>query len=253
MAMAGPVQPVADLPIGKERIMWDQVTFALQESLSRVLASLASFLPAVVAMLIAVVVAAGAGVLIRWMLRRILTGLRFDQRLDDWGLSAIAEWSPGRSPTRLLGLVVIWSSLLIGVLVGLAALESSLMTAMLSRLITYLPNVFVAILLVVVGAVLARFLARGVLIGAVNLKLQSPHLISIGVKWLVLVLSMAMALEHLSIGGEILKLAFGILFGGIVLAMALAIGLGSKDVVSRTWERQAERPAEPTDAPFQHL
>jgi Mechanosensitive ion channel, conserved TM helix len=233
--------------------MWDQVAYALQESLSRVLTSLASFVPAVIAMVVAVVVAVIAGVVMRWILCRILSGLRFDDRLDDLGLSAVAEWSPGRSPTRLVGLVVIWSSLLTGVLVGLAALEATLMTAMLSRLIAYLPNVFVAILLVVVGSVLARFLARGVLIGAVNLKLQSPHLISIGVKWLVLVLSVAMALEHLSIGGEILKLAFGILFAGIVLAMALAIGLGSKDVVSRSWERQAERQAEPADAPFQHL
>jgi ABC-type multidrug transport system fused ATPase/permease subunit len=233
--------------------MWDQVTFALQESLGRVLSSLASFLPAVVAMLVAVLLALAAGIILRWLLRRILSGLRFDERLDDWGLSAIAEWSPGRSPTRLVGLVVIWGSLLLGVLVGLAALEATLMTAMLSRLIAYLPNVFVAILLVVVGSVLARFLARGVLIGAVNLKLQSPHLLSLGVKWLVLVLSIAMALEHLSVGGEILKLAFGILFGGIVLAMALALGLGSKDLVSRTWERQAERQAEPADAPFQHL
>ncbi len=233
--------------------MWDQVIYALQESLGRVLSSLAGFVPALVAMLVAVFVALAAGVVIRWLLARILIGLRFDDRLNDWGLSAIAEWSPGRSPTRLVGLVVIWGALMIGVLVGLAALEATLMTAMLSRLITYLPNVFVAILLVVLGALLARFLARGVLIGAVNLKLQSPHLLSIGVKWLVLVLSVAMALEHLSIGGEILKLAFGILFGGIVLTLALAIGLGSKDVVSRSWERQAERQAEPADAPFQHL
>lgn len=233
--------------------MWEQVTSALHDSLGRVLTSLASFLPAVVAMVVAVVIAVAGGVVLRWLLSRILVGLRFDDRLDDWGLSAIAEWSPGRSPTRLVGVVVIWSSLLLGVLVGLAALEATLMTVMLSRLIAYLPNVFVAILLVVVGSILARFLARGVLIGAVNLKLQSPHLVSIGVKWLVLTLSVAMALEHLSIGGEILKLAFGILFGGIVLAMALAIGLGSKEVVSRTWERQAERQGEPADAPFQHL
>ncbi|MEO6058020.1 MAG: hypothetical protein ABI860_07565 [Gemmatimonadales bacterium] len=233
--------------------MWDQVTFALQESLSRMLSSLASFVPAVIAMLLAVLIAVAVGVVIRWVLRRILYGLRFDERLDDWGLSAIAEWSPGRSPTRLVGRVVMWGSLMIGVLVGLAALEATLMTVMLSRLITYLPNVFIAFLLVAFGSVLARFLARGVLIGAVNLKLQSPHLLSIGVKWLVLVLSIAMALEHLSIGGEILKLAFGILFGGIVLAMALALGLGSKDVVTRSWERQAERQSEPSDAPFQHL
>jgi hypothetical protein len=233
--------------------MWAQVTNALQESLGRVLASLASFGPALVAMLLAVLIAAVIGGAIRWILHRILTGLRFDARLEDWGLSAIAEWSPGHSPTRLVGRVVMWGSLMIGVLVGVAALESTLMTVMLGRLIAYLPNVFVAFILVVFGSMLARFLARGVLIGAVNLKLQSPYLLSVGVKWLVLVLSVAMALEHLSIGGEILKLAFGILFGGIVLAMALAVGLGSKDVVSRTWDRQAERQNEPTDAPFQHL
>jgi len=124
---------------------------------------------------------------------------------------------------------------------------------MVSRLIAYLPNVVIAILLVVIGSLLARFLARGVLIAAVNLRIQSPHLLSVGVKWLVFVLSAAMALEHLSIGGEILKLAFGILFGGIVLALALAVGLGSKDVVSRSWERHAERQAESADAPVQHL
>jgi hypothetical protein len=233
--------------------MWAEVMVSLQESLGRVLTSLASFVPALVAMLLAVLIAAIIGATIRWILSRILYGLRFDERLDDWGLSVIGEWSPGRSPTRLVGRVVMWGSLMIGVLVGVAALQATLMTAMLSRLIAYLPNVFVAFLLVVFGSVLARFLARGVLIGAVNLKLQSPHLLSVGVKWLVLVLSIAMALEHLSIGGEILKLAFGILFGGIVLTMALAVGLGSKDLVSRTLERQADRQAEPTDAPFQHL
>jgi hypothetical protein len=63
------------------------------------------------------------------------------------------------------------------------------------------------------------------------------------VKWLVLVLTLAMVLDQLGIGGSVLRLAFGILFGGIVLAMALAVGLGSKDVVSRTWERQqSDRP-----------
>jgi hypothetical protein len=50
-----------------------------------------------------------------------------------------------------------------------------------------------------------------------------------------------------------LNLAFGILFGGIVLALALAVGLGSKDVVRRSWERQAEKQEEPAEATLQHL
>jgi hypothetical protein len=56
-----------------------------------------------------------------------------------------------------------------------------------------------------------------------------------------------MALEHLGIGGHILTLAFGILFGGIVLALAIAVGLGSKEMVTRSLERQLGEPGERPD------
>jgi hypothetical protein len=81
------------------------------------------------------------------------------------------------------------------------------------------------------------------LIGAVNMNLHYARLLSLGVKWLVLVLTTAMVLDHLQIGAAIVDLAFGILFGGIVLALALAVGLGSRDLVSRSLEREAARPA----------
>jgi hypothetical protein len=62
-----------------------------------------------------------------------------------------------------------------------------------------------------------------------------------------------MALNHLGIGGRILDLAFGIMFGGIVLALALAVGLGSKELVSRSLERQASKPPEELAEQFRHL
>ena len=61
-----------------------------------------------------------------------------------------------------------------------------------------------------------------------NLNLEYARLLSAGVKVLVNVLAVAMALEHLRIAVGIVELAFGILFGGIVLALALAVGLGSR-------------------------
>jgi len=82
------------------------------------------------------------------------------------------------------------------------------------RAFTYLPNAFAALVLLFVGNIAARFLSRSVLIGAVNMNLQYARLISVGVKWMVLVLTLAMALDHLSIGGRIVYLAFGILYGG---------------------------------------
>ena len=121
--------------------------------------------------------------------------------------------------------------------------------------LNYLPNVFAAGLILVVGIIFARFAARGILISAVNLHIQWARLLSLGVKWLVIVLAGAMALEHLGIGGQIVRLGFGILFGGIVLALALAVGLGSKDMVSRSLERQTGKSVEEEESAgrFHHL
>ena len=137
-------------------------------------------------------------------------------------------------------------------LVGITALDAAGTTTVTRRLYTFLPNLFVAAILFAAGSILARLLSRGVLISAVNMQVQSARLMSLGVKWLVLVFTAAMALNQVHIGGLVLTLAFGILFGGIVLAMALAVGLGSKDVVSRTWERQAEKRPEAAET-VQHL
>jgi hypothetical protein len=223
--------------------MWEQVNAALRQSLDRVLAALASFIPGILALLVSVIIGAGLGWLLAVIVLQLLRWARFDQSLERLGLETVAEWAPGRSPARLIARLVFWVMMLIGVLVGLAALDATLMSSVAERLMSYVPHVFVAVLLILAGSVLARYLARGVLISAVNLQLQSARLLSLGVKWMVIVLTIAMVLDQLAIGGSVLKLAFAILFGGIVLAMALAVGLGSKDLVSRTWERQqGERP-----------
>ena len=233
--------------------MWDQVNEALRQSASRVLTGAASVLPGVVALLVSLVIAAVVGWLVAKLLRRILRGVGFDERMDRLGFSLLIDLSPLNSPTRLVARVAFWVVMLLGLLVGLAAIDPDRTAILFTNLLSFLPNVFVAILLLLGGVLLARSLARGVLIGAVNMQIQSPRLLSVGVKWLVLVLAATMALNHLSIGGQVLNLAFGILFGGIVLALALAVGLGSKDVVRRSWERQAEKREEPAEATLSHL
>jgi hypothetical protein len=142
----------------------------------------------------------------------------------------------------------------IGILIGISALDASLPSMLILQLFDYLPHVAAAIVIMVVGVVVARFVARSVLISAVNMRIQSARLLSVGVKWLVLVLTLAMALDHLRIGGLVVQASFVILLSGIVLALALAIGLGSKEMVRRSWERQdsgVEQKAE--EERFHHL
>jgi mechanosensitive ion channel-like protein len=235
--------------------MWIQIQQALNDSMTKVITKVANLLPGVVALVVALIIFFVLAWVIASILRRSLRSIQFDDRLVTWGLSSLAEWSPSNSPTLLVVRVVSWVIILIGFLVGLSAFDATLTSRFVERFFAYLPNVLAAVVLLFVGNIVARFLARSVLIGAVNLNLQYARLLSMGVKWLVLVLVVAMALEHLAIGGQIVFLAFGILFGGIVLALSLAVGLGSKDLVSRSLEREAGRNTTPEEVgdPFRHL
>lgn len=234
--------------------MWMQVEQSLNQAMVRVLSRIASLLPELAALVVALLVSIVAAWLIAAILRRILTRVRFDERLQRSGFLTLAEWSPTNSPALLVTRVVAWTMVLIGFLIGVSAVDTELTSQLALEVFAYLPKVLAALVVLMAGTIIARFLSRSVLIGAVNINLQYARLLSVGVKWLVIVLTVAMALEHLAIGGDIVRIGFGILFGGIVLALALAVGLGSKELVSRSLEREVNRmPAREGEESFRHL
>jgi len=234
--------------------MGQQIESALRQSMHRVVVVLVSFLPGVLVFLVAVVILTALGFLFAAIARRILVALRFDERLasnETTGApSSFSDWSPSHSPTLFVTRAVLWICILAGIAIGISAVDASYSanSQLEQFLLPYLTHVLGAILLLFFGNLLARFLARSILIGAVNAQLQYARFLSLGVKWLVLVLAAAMALDHLQIGGVIIELAFGIMFGGIVLTLSLAIGLGSRDLVSRSIEKTIEKPTpKPTE------
>jgi hypothetical protein len=233
--------------------MWNQVEEALYQSTTRVMTGFATLLPGVVALLVALSVSAVLAWIVRMIVTRSLNRINFDERAQHWGFGSVTEWSGSQSATTLIARSISWLIIFIGFLIGVSAFDATLTSQLVVQAFTYLPNVLVAILLLLIGNVVSRFVARGVLISAVNMNLQYARLLSVGVKWLVLVTAAAMALDHLGVGGRIVHLAFGILFGGIVLALALAVGLGSKDAVSRSLERQASKTIDEMEQPFRHL
>jgi hypothetical protein len=194
--------------------MWNEANQILNQTAERIRRGVVDFLPGLLALVLAWIV--------RSMVGRSLRRFEFDRRARQWGFPALIEWSPSKSPTLLMARLSFWTVMLMGALAGMSALDANLTRLLAIRLFAYFPNVLAALL-------------------------------SLGVKWLVMVLAGAMALNQLGIGGDIVKLSFGILFGGIVLALALAVGLGSKDMVSRTWERQSERAEEEPSEQFHHL
>ncbi len=234
--------------------IWHHMSEALHQSLYRVLTLLIAVLPGILAFFVALLIFGLAGMLLSWVLRRCLNWAKFDLRV---ARKSGADWAPASSPTEIVARVSFWMCVLLGLVIGVSAFDTSYATGapLPISLLPYLTHAVGAALLLIAGIVVARFLARSVLISAVNAQLQYARILSLGVKWLVLVLTAAMVLDHLQVGGNVVELAFGILFGGIVLTLALAVGLGSRDLVSRSLESHVEHtgerahiPDEPTTA-----
>jgi hypothetical protein len=222
--------------------MVEQIDVALRLAGTRIVESVANFLPGALVFLVLIVGSLIVALVVRYLLVRMLTGLDVDRRADLLGLS-LADWAPSQSVSKVIASTAYWTILGLGLLLGLTALDAALPSRFAMSVLEYVPHLLAALLILVVGGMVARFLARAVLIGAVNMGVQYARLLSMAVKWLVLILTAAMALDHVGIGRTILLLAFGIAFGGVVLAVALAVGLGARDVVSRALERQLREPA----------
>ena len=223
--------------------MVEQFNRALSLAGARIVESVGNFLPGVLVFLVMMLAALIVAVVLRYGLSRALNGLDFDRRTALLGMS-LAEWTPSRSASTLVASVAYWTVLTLGLLLGLTALDAALPSQFALSVLEYMPHLVAALAILLVGGIVARFLARAVLIGAVNLGLQYARLVSLTVKWLVLIVAAAMALDHIGIGRTVLLLAFGIVFGGVVLALALAVGLGARNVVSRALDRQLRARAD---------
>jgi uncharacterized membrane protein len=234
--------------------MWDQVKQALAQSTARFLTRFATLLPGLAALILALLLSIFLAAILVIAVRRLLNGLRLEERLVRWGFVSLAEWPAMKNPALFVSRVIAGMVIFIGFLIGITAFDAEWTSLLARSALAYIPNMLGALLVLLVGSIASRFLARGVLIGAVNMNIQYARLLSGGMKWLIFVLASAMALDELKIAPHIVELAFAILFGGIVFALALAVGLGSKEIVTKSLERDAKRaPKEEIEDPLRHL
>jgi hypothetical protein len=209
-------------------------------------AKLAAILPGIGAMLTLLVL----GVLLGWLLRAILTRLAravaFDRRSETWGLTAaLARAGITRPPSDTLGAIVFWGIFSVFASMGIDAVLPAAPGATGTILVQLLPRLIAAILILVVGWLVANFLGQGVLIWAVNAGVPEARLLARAARWSVLLFAVATTLTQLGIGKEMVLVAFGITFGGLVFALALAFGLGGRGLAREMLERRLRREPGP--------
>lgn len=225
--------------------MWERVQWVFVQAFGRIGAVLASDLPGIVAMLVVVLAAVALAYAVRAALRFGLARVGFDRRAREWGITSGHGLDPHHEPSWLVARGAFWLVVATGIAVALAVLGASTTSLLGLQLLALLPRLVVASLVVLGGVGAARFLERGVLIGAVNQGIRQARLVAWGVKWIVLALAAAMALQHVGVGGLLPTIAFSIVAGGAVLGAALAFGLGARDAVARSLDRP---PTPPEDA-----
>jgi len=212
------------------------------------------FAPNLMAMLIIII----AGLILAWLIRlvilRTLKALNFDTWSDRAGLTAlIRKGDVWAKPSEFFGYAVYLLLVVVFVMIGLDALQIPVIANLLSQFLLYLPRALSAILILIIGYIIAGFLSRGVLIAAVNSGYHHAKLIAEAARLLLIVLILAMALEQLQIAPGIVIAAFSIIFGGIVLALSIAFGVGGIDAAKRIIEKGSEEKKEEKGRDIEHI
>ena len=232
--------------------MQDFLTLVL-EPFREVFAGFKRFAPNMLAMLTILIGGLVIARIVRLLLRKALTALSFDAWCDRMGFTVMMRkgdlWAkPSETAVRL----VFWFLVIFTLMIGLNALKVHAIDNLVAQFFLYLPRAFSAVLILFIGYVAAGFVSRTVLIALVNNGYHYAKLLAEAVRLLLVVLILAMALEQLQVAPNIVVAAFSIIFGGIVISLAIAFGVGGIDAARRMIEKGASEKVEGKDE-IQHL
>jgi small-conductance mechanosensitive channel len=177
------------------------------------------------------------------VVRGILRISRFERLSENAGTARLLNKAALPSSSELLSAFVFWVTWLGFFLLGISELGLGLQQH-ISHLFLYLPRILVAALIVLFGLAAASFFSRAALLAAVNSNWPSPRLISGAIRFALVVLALAMAFEQLGLAEQTIIAAFSILFGALMLGLAIAFGLGGQHLARRMLERRFSREHE---------
>lgn len=218
------------------------------------LTQIGDFLPHLVAMIVVL----GMGALVAWAVKtsvfRVLSTAKFDQYSGRIGLSqALSKGGIRETPAKWVGHIAYWVILLVFLMLGLEVLQLKPVDQFVTQVFSYLPHMLIAVVILIVGFLLANFFARATLIAAVNAQIQEARFLARAVRIGIVLLSMAMAFEQLGIAKTVIVATFSITLGGVVLAVAIAFGLGARDAAKEFIEKHLKKERETKEEDFSHL
>ena len=218
--------------------MAQMIADAISQAGTNFAKSVEFYLPRVVTTLAIIVMGWLIAILLRAIVRLALKWLHFNAAAERIGVAPllkVADLPPADALASAIVFWLVWLGFLLSAVdvLGFAALQG-----LVAGFTAFVPRLLVAIAILVVGFVAANFAWRATLLAAVNGRLPSPRLLSGAVRWLILILAGAMALDQIALARTIVLTAFAIAFGALMLGIAIAFGIGGGGIAKRILEQQ---------------
>lgn len=201
----------------------------VQEAATRLHHQITTYLPSLLAAGVMVIGAYLSAILVRWLIYRIFKGFAVDKFLRESGVVYLLAPSGRLQATRMVAETVFWCILLSGFLLGLNVFGSDFTTRVQQAIVTFLPKLFIAGLILLGGSWLSQYLSRSVLVWAVNENFPSPRRLATGVRILVIFGAVVIAADQLHFSSNVFFAAFIIIVGGVVLTASLTLSLGHRE------------------------
>jgi small-conductance mechanosensitive channel len=217
--------------------MKDTIVQGLEQAYYNLVHMIAEFLPRFVVMLVIIALGLLVAYVIRYVLRTLLRLTKLDRVSEDAGASRVLRMADLPSMTELLSRSIFWITWIGFILIGVSILGVAGLQEQISRLFRFLPEIFIAMLILFLGLVLANFLSRAALLASVNAGYRSAKIVSWSIRFVIWILAISMALEELGLARQTVIAAFSIVFGASMLGLAIAFGLGGQGLARQMLER----------------
>jgi hypothetical protein len=221
--------------------MREMILHGFQQAHENFTRMLAEFLPRFLVMLIIIAIGWVVAYILKLVLRAIFRITRIDRVSEEAGATRLLRKADLPSMSELLSRAVFWIIWLGFIVVGVSVLGVVSLQEQIANLIGLLPQIFVAFFLLFVGFLAANFFSRAALLAGVNAGFPSPRMLSETVRIVIVFLAFSMALEQIGLGKETVLIAFTIVFGALMLGLAIAFGLGGRELAQRMLEKHFRR------------
>ena len=221
--------------------MREMIISELSQALHDMARSFAHFLPRLMVMLVLALVGWVIAYIVKAVLRSILRLLKFDKLSENAGASQLLTNADLPSATEMLSRFVFWVTWLGFILLGVRVLGILGLQEQIARFFLFLPRLFVALFILFFGLLAASFFSRAALLAAVNANVPSPRVLSLALRSIIIVFVLSIVFEELGLAEQTMLVAFGIAFGALMLGLAIAFGMGGRDLAKRFLERRFVR------------